>query len=308
MNKNITLSNNPIIIAVDNGYGNIKTENVVFKNGLETYTSEPTVNNDYYKIRDKYYVIAENRLTYIGDKTSTNDCRILTQIAIVKEMEYRNIISANIHLAVGLPLAWCSKSKKQEFIEYLSSNTTSNVIYKNVSYHINILSVNVYPQGFAAICGRYNVKGANVIADIGNGTLNMMQIIDGKPIENSILTERIGIGLCMRDIQKEVSKLYNDNIPETIIEPYLINGCNGTENNIAAIIKNTATSYSEEILKKIYSNGFKPDLMRLYIVGGGGCIIKNFTDIVKTKGVVFIDDICANAKGYAFLEKKRLQN
>lgn len=109
MNKNITLSNNPIIIAVDNGYGNIKTENVVFKNGLETYTSEPTVNNDYYKIRDKYYVIAENRLTYIGDKTSTNDCRILTQIAIVKEMEYRNIISANIHLAVGLPLAWCSK-------------------------------------------------------------------------------------------------------------------------------------------------------------------------------------------------------
>ena len=40
--------------------------------------------------------------------------------------------------------------------------------------------------------------------------------------------------------------------------------------------------------------------MKLYVCGGGGCLIKNFYhgnfDRVK-----FIDDICAAAKGYEYL-------
>jgi plasmid segregation protein ParM len=37
--------------------------------------------------------------------------------------------------------------------------------------------------------------------------------------------------------------------------------------------------------------------MRLYVVGGGGCIIRNFYEYDE-KRVVFITDICAVAKGY----------
>ena len=45
---------------------------------------------------------------------------------------------------------------------------------------------------------------------------------------------------------------------------------------------------------------YNPDLMRLYIVGGGGCIIKNFGNFDASR-VTIIDDICATAKGYELL-------
>ncbi|MBQ8945920.1 MAG: hypothetical protein IJ058_03815 [Lachnospiraceae bacterium] len=45
--------------------------------------------------------------------------------------------------------------------------------------------------------------------------------------------------------------------------------------------------------------------MKLYVIGGGGRILKYFSEFWKTPGVIVIDDICANAKGYAFLSKQR---
>lgn len=40
--------------------------------------------------------------------------------------------------------------------------------------------------------------------------------------------------------------------------------------------------------------------MRLYVTGGGGCILKIFGDYDKNR-VTIIDDICATAKGYEYL-------
>ena len=45
---------------------------------------------------------------------------------------------------------------------------------------------------------------------------------------------------------------------------------------------------------------YNPDLMRLYIVGGGGCLIRNFGRYEENR-VTIIDDICATAKGYEAL-------
>ena len=41
-------------------------------------------------------------------------------------------------------------------------------------------------------------------------------------------------------------------------------------------------------------------LMKLYVVGGGGCLVHNFADYDNSR--VFInEDICANAKGYEYM-------
>ena len=40
--------------------------------------------------------------------------------------------------------------------------------------------------------------------------------------------------------------------------------------------------------------------MRLYIVGGGGCLVRNFGQYDETR-VTILDDICATAKGYEYL-------
>ena len=46
--------------------------------------------------------------------------------------------------------------------------------------------------------------------------------------------------------------------------------------------------------------------MKLYVVGGGGCLIKNFADIDMTN-VYVNEDICATAKGYEFLADSNLK-
>ena len=66
-----------------------------------------------------------------------------------------------------------------------------------------------------------------MLADIGNGTMNVMQIIDNKPLEKSLVTDKFGAGICMKEIQKELSKESGEDIPEMLIEPLLRKGLQG---------------------------------------------------------------------------------
>jgi plasmid segregation protein ParM len=59
----------------------------------------------------------------------------------------------------------------------------------------------------------------------------------------------------------------------------------------------SAKSYARDIFTALEQYEYNPELMRLYVVGGGGCIIKNFGDYVPDR-VTIISDICATAKGY----------
>ena len=51
---------------------------------------------------------------------------------------------------------------------------------------------------------------------------------------------------------------------------------------------------------------YNPDLMRLYIVGGGGCLVRHFGDYTKDR-VTIIGDLCATSKGYEALCFAQLQ-
>ena len=46
--------------------------------------------------------------------------------------------------------------------------------------------------------------------------------------------------------------------------------------------------------------------MKLYIVGGGGCLIRHFGKYDDNR-VTINDDICATAKGYEYLASLRLK-
>ena len=45
---------------------------------------------------------------------------------------------------------------------------------------------------------------------------------------------------------------------------------------------------------------YDPKLMKLYVVGGGGYLIRNFADYDATR-VIINEDICATAKGYEYM-------
>ena len=47
--------------------------------------------------------------------------------------------------------------------------------------------------------------------------------------------------------------------------------------------------------------------MTLYVTGGGGCLVKNFSKF-NTDRVKFVDDICAAAKGYEYLAEVQIKS
>ena len=67
-----------------------------------------------------------------------------------------------------------------------------------------------------------------------------------------------------------------------------------------------ARDYTAQIFRKLREHEYNPELMRLYVVGGGGCMVENFGDYDRNR-VTIIHDICAAAKGYEMLAVRKIQ-
>ena len=299
-------SNIRIIVGVDHGYGNMKTAHRVFRTGVECMEEEPIVSKNFVRYKDKFYVIGESHLVYQGNKTDSEDFYILTLAALAEELKFRGLHEANVILAVGLPLAWM-KSQGADFRHYLMKEQELHFEFRKERYYVHLCGVEIFPQGFAAVVNLGAMQGMNMLADIGNGTMNVMQIVDNKPLEKSLVTEKFGVGICMKEIQKELSKESGEDISEMLIEPLLRNGLQERTDSTAKKVEHIATRYTENIRRRLVDYGYKEGLVHLYVIGGGGCLIRNYSDLAEKKGVTFITDICANAKGYATLAEKKLR-
>ena len=299
-------SNIRIIVGVDHGYGNMKTAHRVFRTGVECMEEEPIVSKNFVRYKDKFYVIGESHLVYQGNKTDSEDFYILTLAALAEELKFRGLHEANVILAVGLPLAWM-KSQGADFRHYLMKEQELHFEFRKERYYVHLCGVEIFPQGFAAVVNLGAMQGMNMLADIGNGTMNVMQIVDNKPLEKSLVTEKFGVGICMKEIQKELSKENGEDISEMLIEPLLRNGLQERTDSTAKKVEHIATRYTENIRRRLTDYGYKEGLVHLYVIGGGGCLIRNYSDLAEKKGVTFITDICANAKGYETLAEKKLR-
>ena len=275
-------SNIRIIVGVDHGYGNMKTTHRVFRTGVECMEEEPIVSKNFVRYKDKFYVIGESHLVYQGNKTDSEDFYILTLAALAEELKFRGLHEANVILAVGLPLAWM-KSQGADFRHYLMKEQELHFEFRKERYYVHLCGVEIFPQGFAAVVNLGAMQGMNMLADIGNGTMNVMQIVDNKPLEKSLVTEKFGVGICMKEIQKELSKENGEDIPEMLIEPLLRNGLQERTDSTAKKVEHIATRYTENIRKRLVDYGYKEGLVHLYVIGGGGCLIRNYSDLAEKK-------------------------
>ena len=216
-------------------------------------------------------MIGESHLVYQGNKTEADDFYILTLAGLAEEMKYRGLHEADVVLAVGLPLAWV-KTQAAEWRNYLMREKDLDFSFRKERYKVHLCGLEIFPQGLAAVHNQGSMPGMNMLVDIGNGTMSILKIHDGRPMENSISTEVFGVHQCMEKIQKEVSKHSGVDVSEMLIEPLLRNGI-----------------------------GDRTDAVHLFIIGGGGCLLQNFSDLTAKPEVFVITDICANAKGYEAL-------
>ena len=239
---------NTKIIAVDHGYGNMKTANTVTPTGIKAYETEPIFTGNILEYNGIYYRIGEGHKEFIPDKAMDEE------------------------------------------------------------YHLRFVGCSLYPQGYPAIVNHLgNFKGTNLLADIGNGTMNILYINNKKAQESRCWTEKLGVNQCMIAAKNAVLDKFGVKIEESTVEQILRFGTADISAPYLDCISSIARQYVAELFSTLRKYEYNPDLMRLYVVGGGGCLIRNFGTYDKSR-VTIIDDICATAKGYeslAYMSLKR---
>ena len=165
----------------------------------------------------------------------------------------------------------------------------------------------IYPQGFAAVAANAaELKGTTMLCDLGNGTMNLMLLRNGKPDITRMWTEEYGVKQCVNSIKDALMDAFHEKVPEELITDYLIHGTADASNEYLAVMEKAARAYAAGVFRILREHEYNPKAMNLYIVGGGGCLIRNFVDYDKRR-VAFNDDICATAKGYEHLGRLTME-
>ena len=295
--------NGAMIIGVDNGYGNMKTARRCFKTALVKYDSEPVLSRDYLEYEGKFYVIGEGHKGFVVDKQSDEDNYILTLAAIAKELEARGmkeaVNTARVHLAVGIPLKWV-QAQKENFRKYLMRNRMVEVRYKNRLYRLEFVGCTVMPQCYSAVAENLKeFKGITLLVDIGNGTMNLMYLNNGRPMESKSWTEKLGVFQCYQKIHNLVQDNTGNCLMAEVVECFLRTGETDLSEKYAKLMKQGATEYTELIMQKLRDHEFNEDLMRVYFMGGGARLVEQFGKY-NPERTIFNHDIKANAKGYEY--------
>ena len=298
---------NTKIIAVDHGYGNMKTANTVTPTGIKAYETEPIFTGNILEYNGIYYRIGEGHKEFIPDKAMDEEYYLLTLMAIARELNVFSIREADVHLAAGLPLTWI-RNQREAFRSYLLQNPEVHYLFNGKEYYLRFVGCSLYPQGYPAIVNQLgNFKGTNLLADIGNGTMNILYINNKKAQESRCWTEKLGVNQCMIAAKNAVLDKFGVKIEESTVEQILRFGTADISTPYLDCISSIARQYVAELFSTLRKYEYNPDLMRLYVVGGGGCLIRNFGTYDKSR-VTIIDDICATAKGYeslAYMSLKR---
>ena len=292
-----------LILGVDHGYGNMKTAYRVFSSSVE---KNPQFGTNLLEYKGEIYNIGGSHKEFKVEKIGDDDYYLLTLAALAEELYFRGKTEAVVHLAVGLPLYWV-KEQKEEFQKYLFREEKVRFTYRNVSYQITFTGVSIFPQGFAALAKTLGeMKGMSMMADIGNGTMNVMFLDNGKPIPGNFYTEQYGTYQCMKSARNELIKMCKREVPDNIVEEVIRKGTADIPEQYINAIAEVAKTYVEQVFSKLREYGYNEDLMKLYVMGGGGCLVQNFTDCDK-KRIIINQDICATAKGYEYLALQTLR-
>ena len=145
-----------------------------------------------------------------------------------------------------------------------------------------------------------------MLVDIGNGTMNIMYINNSRPLEKKCFTEKYGTHQCVLAVRESLLKELGTVVDDLVIEQVIRTGTADIGEKYLTVIRKAAGDYTKEIFHKLREREYNLELMRLYVVGGGGCMIQNFGEYDKSR-VTIVRDICAAAKGYEAMSVRKIQ-
>lgn len=296
----IPCSNGQYIIGFDNGYQFGKTAQTLFANGVYAMGKvEPSVKEHSLKYERKYYKVGEGRAAITEDKVSDENARLLTMVAVAKELSTQGIRKADIILAVGLPFSDYGREKKQ-LLEYYGQKPVLKFEFEGIRYDVTISRIFVFPQCYSAIAPRLgNMRGDYLIVDIGSKTTDVIYLENGIPVERKSLTIEKTMVKWLRQIQGSLQVQYGKNIPESEILKVILKQEHFLPRTYANLVRDTIREQIHTLELELKEREYDLNYMNVIYVGGGALAVKNFSE--RRPNVAYDCDIHANARGYEYL-------
>ncbi len=299
--------NETIILGIDHGYGNIKTRHTVTRTDVKKQDGKPVFSKNYVEYNGAFYIVGEGHKSFIPDKQDDMDYYILTLAAIAKELRQRELTNARIFLAVGLPLKWV-QSQRESFRDYLMRDRHIQFRFADIEYDVYIEGCEVFPQCYSAVAENLReYTGINLLVDVGNGTMNVLYLNNGKVAESRAWTEKFGVSQCAQRIRNKIMDKTGEMVPDDAIDDYLKTGATDIAEPYVSLMKKAATEYVDEIFQRIKQYEFNDKMMKLYFMGGGAKIVRAVGTYDEDR-TFFDHDICSTAKGYEYFCYMKLRH
>ena len=246
-----------IIFGIDHGNGNMKGESVCFPCGLVRYVSEPGrfMNEDILEYQGTYYTLSDTKMPFKADKTVDDDYFILTLYALTMEARNKGITltGKDVVLGIGLPPADYGQqatSFKKYFLDYAKHGITFKMNGKTVSFYLK--DVFVSPQNFAAVmCFKASLlkkyRTVNCI-DIGDGTVDLLVIRNGKPDLSVRVSDRSGMAVLRSEISNAIQQNYGIHLDSSDVEQVLMQEETILDEEVIVEIQRMAENWLQRII------------------------------------------------------------
>jgi len=308
------------VVSIDHGNRHIKTINHAFPASYVETGHLPSFGGDVIVYEGKEYTLVDQRMPQKTDKTQDECYFILTLFAIGKELSGdADLLSSaatfdciDVDLLVGLPPLHC-KEMGARFKSYFKAHGENICFeYNKTTFNVKIADVHVFPQAYAAaLTTRDKIVDANLVnlVDIGGYTVDLLQLNGLRPDMSVCTSLYSGVNSLFQRINEQVRAKGAKNIPDAIIEGILRNdrkvlqSCSGER---IQLVLSTAERFVMELIPGISQAGLDLSENQTVFVGGGSVLLKEYIELTgMVANAFFVDDVCANAKGYQLLYDNR---
>lgn len=297
-----------MIISIDHGNKQIKTDRRIFTSGLKESDTKPPIGNDFLKYRGKYYTLSNNRIPYMRDKTIDNRYYILTLFSIAFEIEDAGYYEEDvlpIKLLVGLPPAHFG-SQYEKFEKYFQRDEIEKFEFHGKQFKIYINEVTAFPQAFAAAMPAYNTIKEYpkvLIVDIGGFTVDYLMIKKGQPDLTVCDTLENGVIVLYNQIIARINSDLDMLLEESDVD-IILKECHEYNDEVKRIVFDCSQTFVNDLFAKLRERMIDLRSGKIVFVGGGSILLsKQINSSRKVNEPIFIETISANAKGYEILYK-----
>ena len=298
-----------MLISIDHGNKQIKTNRRTFVAGLHESDTRPPFGQNILHYNGKYYTLSEQRIPYMRDKTVDERYFILTLFAVTFELAGTNYASdevADVQLAIGLPPAHYG-SQYEKFENYFLNRNIVDFTLDEKPYSVYISKAVCFPQAYAAIMPIYQrIRQYPKVAvlDIGGFTADYLIVKNGEADLSVCDSLDNGIITLYNRIKSKVNADYDMLLDESDIDAILRELPVDYDENIIRIVNEQAQAFIIDLFGKLRERMIDLRSGKAVFVGGGSILLKKHIEASgKVSLPIFVDEISANTKGYELLFK-----